>query len=69
VRSHYGTSPGKYRWRTVLRTHLPGWALGLAPKGRADCGNHEWYRSEARSWRCYHCAEGLRADPPAEEHD
>lgn len=45
---------GKYRLRTALRRHLPYRLTWLAPKGR-DCGDHDWYRSEEETWRCYHC--------------
>ncbi len=50
---------GRYRWRTRLRGVLPyGLALRI-PKGRVDCGAHEWYRSDERTWRCYHCEVGV----------
>ncbi|MFJ8041753.1 hypothetical protein ACIRBX_14775 [Kitasatospora sp. NPDC096147] len=51
---------GRYRWRTALRRLLPWRLIGLAPKGARDCGAHEWYRHDARSARCYHCAVGER---------
>lgn len=48
-------STGKYRYRTRLRELLPwGELYPLVPKGR-DCGDHDWYRSTDRVWRCYHC--------------
>lgn len=50
---------GRYRWRTWLRGVLPyGLALRI-PKGRADCGAHEWYRSDEHTWCCYHCEVGV----------
>jgi hypothetical protein len=55
-------TPGRHRWRTWLRVHLPMWATGLVPKGETDCGNHEWYRSDAQTWRCYHCSVGIQSD-------
>jgi hypothetical protein len=33
-----------------------GW---LAPKGEADCGNHEWYKYTEAEDRCYHCKVGV----------
>jgi hypothetical protein len=50
----------RYRWRTRLRTHLPFALLNLAPKGKKDCGAHEWYRSEEDLHLCYHCTAGHR---------
>jgi hypothetical protein len=51
---------GRYRWRTrvrrVLRLRL-GW---LSPKGKADCGDHEWYNHDGVTERCYHCSAGKR---------
>lgn len=47
---------GRYRLRTALRKRLP-WRPPLhrlVPKG-ADCGQHEWYRSQGDLWACYHC--------------
>lgn len=55
---------GRYRWRTWLRGELPGFLSWLVPKGPGDCGNHEWYRSEANLWRCYHCEVGLSVGSP-----
>ncbi len=54
---------GKYRWRTAARRRLP-WALvGMFPKGRRDCGDHEWYRQDEEFLRCYHCQVGVKACP------
>ena len=50
---------GRYRWRTRARGWLPRQLAMLIPKGRADCGAHDWYRSEASTWRCYHCEVGV----------
>lgn len=49
---------GRYRIRTWLRGRLPGPLAGLFPKGRGDCGGHEWYRADDSTWRCYHCEVG-----------
>jgi len=51
---------GKYRIRTFLRGNLPGQLSDLFPKGRRDCGAHEWYRSSDALDRCYHCTVGER---------
>jgi hypothetical protein len=53
-------SNGRYRKRTELRGLLPRWLVWSAPKGRHDCGDHEWYRSDASVDRCYHCVVGVR---------
>jgi hypothetical protein len=45
----------RYRWRTNLRRRLPHALIGLAPKGRKDCGQHEWYRKTGDILNCYHC--------------
>jgi hypothetical protein len=57
----------KYRTRTRIRKLLP-WVLvdrGWAAKGRSDCGQHEWYRQDQFTERCYHCEIGLRPTQPA----
>jgi hypothetical protein len=50
-------TPGRYRWRTRLRSALPYRPplYALVPKGRGDCGNHEWYKATAQEDNCYHC--------------
>jgi hypothetical protein len=50
-------TPGRYRWRTRLRGALPlrPPLYMLIPKGRKDCGNHEWYKATAEADNCYHC--------------
>jgi len=53
---------GKYRFRTRIRGHLPRWLEWIAPKGRRDCWDHEWYLASERIWHCYHCR-------PAEAHE
>jgi hypothetical protein len=60
--------PGKYRWRTWLRRQLPWWLidLGVAPKGKHDCGAHEWYREDDELALCYHCEVGERHLSPGE---
>ncbi len=57
-------SAGKYRLRTSVRGSLPYRLLWLSPKGRGDCGHHEWYRSEGETWRCYHCEAGISDKNP-----
>lgn len=53
---------GRYRLRTWLRVHEPGWLYALGPiaKGAADCGNHEFYNADDVIERCYHCEVGVR---------
>jgi hypothetical protein len=51
---------GKYRWRTRARQFLPFFLIGLAPKGKRDCGEHDWYRQSADTYRCYHCEVGIK---------
>ena len=47
-----------YRFRTWLRTHLPGQLSGLFGKGD-DCaaagGWHRWYKQDSATSGCYHC--------------
>jgi hypothetical protein len=34
---------------------------GVASKGKADCGDHEWYyKASDQVDRCYHCEAGER---------
>jgi len=54
----------RYRPRTRVRGSLPKWLLWISPKGSRSCGNHEWYRSEAGHWRCYHCEAGISEEDP-----
>lgn len=54
----------KHRWRTAWRTRLPLFLVEVVPKGRTDCGAHEWYLSEGTTWRCYHCAVGVKTEEP-----
>jgi hypothetical protein len=51
---------GKYRLRTWVRAHAPYFIADRIPKGRKDCGNHEWYRSDEYTDHCYHCEVGIR---------
>ena len=55
--------PKRYRLRTWLRTHTPYAISDRIEKGSGDCGAHEWYLSEGSTWRCYHCAAGVREMP------
>lgn len=48
-------SGGRYRTRAWLRKRLPGALSRVVPKGRSDCGAHEWYRAGEQTWRCYYC--------------
>lgn len=62
------SSHAKYRLRTWLRTNTPHAVSDRIPKGAEDCGNHEWYRSDEQTERCYHCVVGVRPvteRPPA----
>ena len=65
-----GMSGGRYRLRTWLRGRLPVALVDLVPKGARDCGAHEWYRADERTWRCYHCEPALASSSPwsSEEH-
>jgi hypothetical protein len=50
----------RYRWRTWIRGRVP-WALvDVFPRGWRDCGQHEWYREDEETDRCYHCMVGVR---------
>jgi len=60
---------GKYRRRTFVREHLPRPLAALIPKGRNDCGNHEWYKSEESTWLCYHCEVGVTHQVPWDERE
>lgn len=60
---------GKYRYRTALRERLPEQFAGLIPKGRNDCGDHEWYKSAEDAWRCYHCQPGLTHTVPWDDRE
>ena len=60
---------GKYRIRTWLRESLPERLVDFFPKGRHDCGDHEWYLSEPQTWRCYHCVVGITHDVPWDERE
>lgn len=59
-----GSDMAKYRWRTKLRMYLPWSLIWLVPKGSKDCGDHEWARSDAVTWRCFHCKVGVTHDEP-----
>jgi len=57
---HMSAKRDRYRWRTRLRGVLPSQLSLLVPKGRQDCGDHEWYRSSESLDACYHCRVGTR---------
>jgi hypothetical protein len=59
----------KYRLRTYLREHAPDQLSALIPKGRDNCGNHEWYAAEEQTWRCYHCVVGITHEIPWDERE
>jgi hypothetical protein len=63
-------SGGRYRLRTWLRGRLPVALAGRVPKGARDCGDHEWYRVDEQTWRCYHCEPAVSLSSPwsSEEH-
>ena len=54
----------RYRLRTWLRARLPAGLAILAPKGRHDCGAHEWYRADQTTWLCYHCKPAIAHSSP-----
>jgi hypothetical protein len=54
----------RYRLRTWLREHLPELLAGLLPPGRRDCGDHEWFRADEETDRCWHCVVGERPHQP-----
>ncbi len=62
-------SDARYRYRTRLRENLPERLAALIPKGRDDCGEHEWYKSEEQTWRCYHCEPGITHEVPWDERE
>lgn len=65
-----GMSRGRYRLRTWLRGRLPVVLADRVPKGARDCGDHEWYRADEQTWRCYHCEPAVALSSPwsSEEH-
>jgi hypothetical protein len=40
--------------------------IDLFPKGKKDCGDHEWYKSAENLYLCYHCEVGVRHDEPTD---
>jgi hypothetical protein len=56
------STTGCFRRRTWLRKRLPKFLvdLGVAGKGRSDCGNREWYKASDAEDHCYHCTVGVR---------
>ncbi len=58
---------GRYRVRTWVRGNLPYALTALAPKGKQDCGNHQWYREDAATALCYHCEVGERPLVPGQK--
>lgn len=39
---------------------MPRALVDLFPKGLEDCGEHEWFRFDDATDRCYHCEVGER---------
>jgi hypothetical protein len=62
VNALHSEGMARYRWRTALRKRLPWFLvnLGIASKGRHDCGAHDWYQASGAEDRCYHCEVGVR---------
>lgn len=57
-------SVGRYRARAWLRRRLPSALSSVVPKGRGDCGAHEWYRADKQTWRCYYCEPAIATSSP-----
>jgi len=56
----------KYRLRLRVRRQLP-WVLinlGIAAKGKHDCGDHSWYNADNQVERCHYCEVGERPYDP-----
>ncbi len=53
----------RYRARTWLRESVPFFGR-LVPPGNRDCGDHEWYRADEATDRCWHCRVGVRPHRP-----
>jgi hypothetical protein len=53
---------GRYRLRSKIRRNLPWFLidLGVAGKGKHDCGDHEFYKATDEFELCYHCDVGTR---------
>lgn len=58
---------GRYRWRTAIRRRLPSFLidLGVARRGKRDCGAHDFHNVDDVIERCYHCEVGERPYDPA----
>lgn len=52
----------RYRFRYRIRRRLPTAliSLGLAAKGKQDCGDHNWYNADNQDELCYYCEPGTR---------
>ncbi len=57
-------SSGRYRGRAWLRERLPSVVSSVLPKGRGDCGAHQWYRADEQTWRCYYCKPAITRSSP-----
>ena len=64
-------SRGRYRWRTRVRRYLPWFLinLGVAAKGKYDCGSHDYYNAADDIDRCYHCEVGTRNPSQVPQRD
>ncbi|GAA2355748.1 hypothetical protein [Dactylosporangium salmoneum] len=63
-----GGRHGRFRARTAIRKRLPWFLinLGVADKGKTDCGEHEWYNAGDGVAHCYHCVVGQKPYDPAD---
>jgi len=43
--------------------------LGIAGKGKGDCGDHSWYNQDGMVERCHHCEVGARPYDPSHFQD
>ena len=59
----------RYRLRTQLRSTLPQPLSRRFPNGQHNCGDHERYRSDGTTWRCYHCEVGVTHENPWDERE
>lgn len=50
--------------RTWLREHLPELFSKFFPPGSRDCREHEWFRADEQTDRCWHCVVGVRPHRP-----
>ena len=53
----------RYRLRTWMRERVP-LLTPVFPPGDEDCGEHEWFRADEQTDRCWHCTVGVREHRP-----